>query len=487
MHRRELIAGAASAALLSACASATRATDGLDAWIARQRTLSIAHLSANIAPSETWVRDVETRWLAPERMDYVRAQAAAGALELTETRVRQAITARPGSLTAAARGGPGEPDYFFHWLRDSGIAMHALAGLCESEPAEAGRFAAVLADFTRFSRDLQQGPSPNGLADTRFNMDGTLDILQWNRPQMDGPALRALALIRADALGAPALLAAPLKETIRADLGFVATHWREPGYDLWEENLGFDFHARVAQVGALHAGERWARAEGDAALAEACAAAEAGLRQALDTYWLPARGHYGFYGGGGAPGPQQARANEAFDAAIVTAAVHARLPDGRFSLADDRIMSSAAFAEDEFTRLYPINQRRGASDGVLYGRYDGDIYFGGNPWAFISLEFAEAFYRMAAMFVAPPAETAASRDFLRRARARANGDLRRGLALKGDDILRVVRRLTPPSGELPEQYDKNTGAPVSSASLSWSHAAFIAASDARAAAYAAIG
>ena len=34
------------------------------------------------------------------------------------------------------------------------------------------------------------------LGEPRFNPDGTIDILQWARPQYDGPALRALACLR---------------------------------------------------------------------------------------------------------------------------------------------------------------------------------------------------------------------------------------------------------------------------------------------------
>jgi GH15 family glucan-1,4-alpha-glucosidase len=64
--------------------------------------------------------------------------------------------------------------------------------------------------------------------------------------------------------------------------------------------------------------------------------------------------------------------------------------------------------------------------------------------------------------------------------------LLRGLILRGDDILRAVRRFTPASGELPEQFDQHSGASASCPNLSWSHAAFLAATHARAAALAAL-
>lgn len=59
-------------------------------------------------------------------------------------------------------------------------------------------------------------------------------------------------------------------------------------------------------------------------------------------------------------------------------------------------------------------------------------------------------------------------------------DLLRGFVVRDDDILRTARRLTPATGDMPEQYHKDSGTPVSTRKLSWSHAAFLAATDARA-------
>jgi glucoamylase len=119
---------------------------------------------------------------------------------------------------------------------------------------------------------------------------------------------------------------------------------------------------------------------------------------------------------------------------------------------------------------------------------------------------AEGYYGIARM-LAPRtsfAVTPLNRSFLERAWVRgglsgqfaqhdnavAGADHRRGLLrgliLRGDDILRAVRRFTPASGELPEQFDQASGAPASSPNLSWSHAAFLAATHARAGAVAAL-
>jgi glucoamylase len=48
--------------------------------------------------------------------------------------------------------------------------------------------------------------------------------------------------------------------------------------------------------------------------------------------------------------------------------------------------------------------------------------------------------------------------------------------------LQTVRAFTPPSGDLSEQFDKQTGAQTSAKHLAWSHAAFISCIAARRAA-----
>jgi glucoamylase len=44
---------------------------------------------------------------------------------------------------------------------------------------------------------------------------------------------------------------------------------------------------------------------------------------------------------------------------------------------------------------------------------------------------------------------------------------------RGDAFLETVRSFTPPSGDLSEQFDQNTGAQSSARQLAWSYAAFI--------------
>ncbi len=136
-------------------------------------------------------------------------------------RFGQVIVPRPGSVVASpvlAAYDP-DPDYFFHWYRDSAVVMDALRLLRSDLPQAESLFqdhvrfnlelesldgriaspdwrAATAPDFAKFLRkDLDAAHGPALAAETRVNPDGSLDITDWPRPQHDGPALRALMLL----------------------------------------------------------------------------------------------------------------------------------------------------------------------------------------------------------------------------------------------------------------------------------------------------
>jgi GH15 family glucan-1,4-alpha-glucosidase len=108
------------------------------------------------------------------------------------------------------------------------------------------------------------------------------------------------------------------------------------------------------------------------------------------------------------------------------------------------------------TRAWEATTRR-LSDGIAIGgiaRYDGDNYFradsnaAGNPWVITTLWYAEYLI----------------------ARAHVESDFDRVR-----DILDWVVRYAPHSGVLPEQFNSQTGAPLSATPLAWSHAAYVSA------------
>lgn len=400
-------------------------------------------------------------------------------------RVGQVMVPAPGSVLACAqpRPGPDEPDYFFHWIRDAALVIDALATLHRQgrlpEGAQ-GRFAESVAFDRRLLRIdgralvaaegwppevyPQQQPwlrpreevvrlrGSAVLDDVRYNCDCTPDVVRWSRPQHDGPAKRALTTMKL--LDGKALSAPPERRQaellLATDLRFCLSRHARPSFDPWEEELGFHFYTRLVQHAALRRGAAWAERTGRSRAARALAAAAAEQAEALAAHWSAADGFYGSR----LPGPG-ITPEKNLDSIVLLAVLHAGVADGPFSVLDPKVAATVERLEQFFAGYLPINAGREPADGVLLGRYLGDRYFEGGAFPIACFGLAEFHYRRAAA-----------------------GDRSRA---RGDAVMAFLRRYLPDSGMLPEQLDRQSGAPRSARDLAWSHAAFVTAADARAA------
>lgn len=397
----------------------------------------------------------------------LRSVSATGIVK-TRPGFGQTIVPKPGSVVASperAAYDP-DPDYFFHWVRDAAIVIDAvrllvldeligqegahhfrdfvrfsldLQALRGSALGDVGR--GVAPDFLQFVRDpmeLRVLEGPALLGEPRFNPDGTLDISRWSRPQTDGPALRALAVLRWAPLAEDEHTAALL----RLDLDFTAATWRSPSIDIWEEDLGHHHYTRLVQEAALRRGGLWAAGQGIADQAHQWAAEAAAIEATLDA----------FRGSGeiiGRRGVQDGRAHKDPDVATVLAVLHADRV-GPHGIDDPDVLGTLTRLSDWCAAAYPINRDRPAGVAPALGRYPGDVYYGGNVFVPGALAAAELQYR------------------------RAAAGLPGALAV-GDATIEAIRRLTPAGGDMPEQFDRTTGAPTSAKNLAWSYAAFISA------------
>ena len=79
-----------------------------------------------------------------------------------------------------------------------------------------------------------------------------------------------------------AALSAELASLIRFDLDFTLRHWREPSFDIWEEENGRHYYTQLAQAEALVRGAEWLEEKLDAKRARACRAAADILISSLD-------------------------------------------------------------------------------------------------------------------------------------------------------------------------------------------------------------
>lgn len=382
----------------------------------------------------------------------------------------QVIVPAPGSVLASpavADWNP-EPDYFFHWVRDSALVMRTVAELASDAESEAERWRwtrhfhdfvafslalteldgrdiasrreTTMPEFRKYLRPDEEIRALSGdavLSEPRFNPDGSLDPLCWSRPQYDGPALRAVTCLHF--LGSGGAESESIRELLRRDLDFTRRHAGAACIGPWEEAEEYTQHYYVAlvQLGALVHGRSLVSARD----------AEARLRSLLDRHWSERHQVYSAI----CPFAGNAR-DDLIDSACLLGVVDADLKAGPHSAADPRVWQTLAALDDLFGREFPINRGRSAP---ALGRSRGDRYFGGGAWYVTTLAAALLCYR-------------------RGARGREAD-----LIARGDAYMATVRDLTPVDGHLAEQIDRSTGAPASARDLTWSYAAFISAARAR--------
>jgi glucoamylase len=397
--------------------------------------------------------------------------------------------------------------------------MDVVRRLYEAAPAasaDRARDRRLLLAYVAFSRSNQLTPNRSGGADDlglgepKFNLDGSAFDEPWGRPQNDGPALRASTLIRWawDLLGeggAPAALAST-RAVIQSDLEYVAHHWRDPSYDLWEEVQGSHFYTEMVQRRALLEGADLAERLGDGGAAVFYRAQARALESEIARHWDAARGYVLATLDRSAGHDEK---TSGLDVAVILGALHGAVhaaganEDPFFGVLDDRVLATATRLETAFRATYPINastrDTAGWALGTAIGRYPEDRYSGGetslgNPWFLATDAYAELCYRQARLLseqgsisvTAPGAAyfNALGSPVRPGERIVAGQDARfdalvRALQDAGDAYLRRVRRHTGPGGALSEQFDRNTGYMTSANQLTWSHASLLTAAWAR--------
>lgn len=71
--------------------------------------------------------------------------------------------------------------------------------------------------------------------------------------------------------------------------------------------------------------------------------------------------------------------------------------DTLIAVTDVKVAQTVLAFNDAFCDEYPINAKDDSEGipGILYGRYVGDIYKGGNPWVLSTASLAQLFYNIA--------------------------------------------------------------------------------------------
>ncbi|CAE7206547.1 GAA [Symbiodinium natans] len=359
--------------------------------------------------------------------------------------------------------GPGG-DYYFAWARDGALSMNAYL---QSKGSLKDMEAKMDAWISWLERSQNQ-PDPNNiniLVEPKYLIpEGTPFTGGWCRPQNDGPGLRAIT----------AMAYAGLKPAIRdrvwalvkQNLDWVAGNYESETCDLWEEVRSPDFFwNRYTMRKALMQGAAFAKSVGDEGRASNYSAAASTLSSKLSSH-IDSSG-YVFES-----------SNRRKDTAVIEAFNVGDMDDGVFAPLSKEVAATLSELSSLFCRSYAINQDAASKGmpGVLFGRYEGDSYDGGNPWVLLTASAATLLYRQAAAAAHSQPSAEAKKlltDLLGREPTPQN------LLGAGDALLLLMKKYLTNGMHMNEQIDRNSGELKSAKDLTWNYSNILKAMKAR--------
>lgn len=273
---------------------------------------------------------------------------------------------------------------WYTWTRDSALVLKAIVerfshkydGSLQTQIANYIIAQAKLQTVSNPAGDLSDG---RGLGEAKYVVDGTAFTGGWGRPQRDGPALRAIAMMEYSkwlvANGYTSTATSLVWPIIRNDLAYVAQYWNQTGFDLWEEVNGSSFWTIAAQHRALVEGSAVAKL-----LGSTCSACDAIAPQILcfqQTFWSSSGGYM-------LANINVNNGRSAKDANVILSSIQNFDPSlgcdaATFQPCSDRALASHKVLVDSFRSIYNINVGLPASAAVGVGRYPEDVYYNGNP------------------------------------------------------------------------------------------------------------
>lgn len=328
--------------------------------------------------------------------------------------------------------------------------------------------------------------STGGLGEPKFNADGTAFTGAWGRPQRDGPALRATALIAYSewliANGYTSTANSVVWPIISNDLSYIEQYWNQTGYDLWEEVNGSSFFTLNAQHRALVEGAALASKLGQTCTG--CAVAPQ-ILCFLQSFWNGAYITSNINVNNGRTGKD---ANSILSSIQVFDPSATACDTSTFQPCSDRALANHKVVTDSFRSIYTINSGISEGTAVAVGRYPEDSYQGGNPWYLNTLAAAEQLYDALYQWnnIGSITVTSTSLAFWQdldsgaatgtySSSSATYSTLTAAVKTYADGYVSVVEEYTPSGGGLAEQFSKTDGTPLSATDLTWSYAAFLTA------------
>ncbi|KAL8953191.1 MAG: hypothetical protein Q9222_000926 [Ikaeria aurantiellina] len=286
------------------------------------------------------------------------------------------------------------PDYFYSWTRDSALTFKMLIDTFITGDASLQPY---IEDYVSAQANLQTVANPSGdlsdgsgLGEPKFEANSTAFTGPWGRPQRDGPALRATALIAYSrwllSNGEESTVTSSIWPIISNDLNYVGQYWNQTGFDLWEEVDGSSFFTTAVQHRALVEGHAFAQEIGNTCIS--CESQAPEVLCFLQSFW---NGQFVVSNINDQSGRNGRDANSILGS-IHTFDPDAGCDDTTFQPCSSRALANHKAVTDSFRPEYRINAGIAQGQAVAVGRYTEDVYMGGNPWYLNTLAAAEQLY-----------------------------------------------------------------------------------------------
>ncbi len=386
---------------------------------------------------------------------------------------------------------------WYTWTRDSALVFKCLVD--RFTHSYDGNLQKLIQEYIAAQAKLQGVSNPSGslsngagLAEPKFNVDLSAFTGPWGRPQRDGPALRAIAMISYSNWlidnGYTDTVKQIVWPVVRNDLSYVAQYWNQTGFDLWEEVNGSSFFSVASQHRSLVEGSSLAAKIGQDGSAYSNVAPQ--ILCFLQTFWVSSGGYIN-------SNINQNNGRTGKDANSILTSIHnfdAALgcDASTFQPCSDKALSNHKAVVDSF-RFYNINKGISEGQAVAVGRYSEDVYYNGNPWYLATLAAAEQLYDALHTWNTQGSITVTStslaffKDLVPNISTGTYSSdsstfksIVQAATTYADDFVAIVAKYTPSGGSLAEQFDKNNGSPLSARDLTWSYASLLTAIDRRA-------
>jgi glucoamylase len=137
------------------------------------------------------------------------------------------------------------PDYYYHWIRDSSITMKVIVN--EYIKTKNSKYLEIILKYVNAEYELSKLYPLGGLGEPKFNVNKTCFNNNWERPSYCGPALRGIVMIQiAKLLGTKYdNINNLVTSIIEDDYHYLLSNLETPCFDLWEGIYGYHFYTRL--------------------------------------------------------------------------------------------------------------------------------------------------------------------------------------------------------------------------------------------------